>query len=399
MPDAVQSVGQLSRRSFLGGAAALLPAATLWPAAGFAADPGPAGESPYPGFLKLQTNPDNLEFPFALTDSFLTPNERFYVRSHFNVPELDAADWSLSVEGHVERPFEIGYDELRKLEPTMLTALLECAGNGRVYLPGAQAGLRWHQGGVGNAEWTGVPLSKLLERAGVKAGAVDVILEGHDQGKVSSNGPASEIPFARSIPLDKARQPEVLLAWQMNGEELSPAHGYPVRAVVGGWYGMASIKWLKRIVVTDRPFDGYFQTMSYTIWQPNPAGLMTLVPVAGIPVKSQLARPTLDEVIKAGAEYRIRGAAWCGDAELQSVEISTDGGESWQTAELTGESSRYAWRLFEYRWQVPKAAGRHTVMSRATDSQGRVQPMERNADLRDAMIHHIQPVTVQVRNL
>lgn len=398
MPDLIRSVRHLNRRSFLRGAAAMLPAATLLPAA-FAADPDPLGESLFPGFLALQTNPDNLEFPFALTDSFLTPNDRFYVRTHFHVPEIKAADWSLRVEGHVEQPFEIGYDELRELETTTLTALLECAGNGRVYLPGRPAGLRWHQGGVGNAEWTGVPLSHLLDRAGVKSGAVEVILEGEDQGKVSDNGPGGEIPFARSVPLDKANQPEVLLAWQMNGEDLPAAHGYPVRAIVGGWYGMASIKWLKRIVVTDQPFDGYFQTMAYTVWQRNPAGLHTLSPVTDIAVKSQIARPTSNEVLKAGEEYRLRGAAWSGDAEIKTVEISTDGGQSWQPAELTGDSVPYAWRMFEYRWPVPDSAGQHIVMSRATDTKGRVQPMERNPALRDNMISHVQAITVHARNL
>ena len=154
---------------------------------GHAADP--SAEAYYPGLITRQSNPENLEFPFASLNSFHTPTEQFYVRTHFSVPALKAAEWSLRVEGHVEKPFEIGFDELRTFEPATSTALLECAGNGRIFLQPQQAGLRWEQGGVGNAEWTGVSLSRLLERAGVKSGALEVILEGHDQGKVGAPGP------------------------------------------------------------------------------------------------------------------------------------------------------------------------------------------------------------------
>ncbi len=209
----------LDRRTFVTSAAlAALPLASAAPS---------ETNQRLPGVIIRQKDPDNLEFPFASLDSFLTPNEQFYVRTHFEVPELDAGSWRLKVEGAVERPFEIGYDELRKMPSHSLTAILECSGNSRVFLKPPQLGIRWELGGVSNAEWVGVRLADVLERAGVREGAVEVILEGADKGELKPPNPKSPgvIAYARSLPLAKARRPEVLLAYQMNGKELPAAHG------------------------------------------------------------------------------------------------------------------------------------------------------------------------------
>jgi DMSO/TMAO reductase YedYZ molybdopterin-dependent catalytic subunit len=339
-----------------------------------------------------------LEYPFPTLDSFLTPNDRFFVRSHFAPPDLKASNWRLSVEGHVERPFEIGFDELRKLASRTVTSLIECSGNSRAYLDPPQVGVRWEQGAVGNAEWTGVPLSALLDRAGEKPGALEVILEGHDKGAIGDPLPKTpgEISYSRSLPLEKARRPETLLAWGMNGEDLSPAHGHPVRAVVPGWYGMASVKWLRRVVVTDRPFHGYFQTLSYTVWERQHGGLPSLVPVAEVDVKAQIARPMSRETVKAGAACSVFGAAWAGEPEVRKVEVSTDGGKTWAEAKLDDKSVPFAWRFFGHEWSNP-TPGRHVLMARATDARGRVQPVERDRDRRDAVISHVQPIEVMVR--
>jgi DMSO/TMAO reductase YedYZ molybdopterin-dependent catalytic subunit len=348
--------------------------------------------------IVLQQGPDNLEYPFAGLKDFLTPNERFYVRNHFAVPEVDADDWRVSVEGAVERPFDLGMDELRKLPSRKVTALLECSGNGRIRLKPPQLGIRWDKGGVGNAQWTGVPLADVLKRAGVKPDAVEVILEGADRGQLDAPQTKSpgEISFARSLPLDKAKQPEVLLAYQMNGKDLPLAHGQPVRVVVPGWYGMASVKWLKRIIVVDQPFHGYFQTLSYTIWRRR-AGIAELAPVTEIQVKSQIARPTRDEVITAGSRYRIYGAAWAGEGQVTKVEISTDGGKQWSAARLLEKPVPYAWRFWEHEWTTPARGGRHILMARATDDRGNVQPASRDTDRRDAVISHVEPVSVEIR--
>jgi DMSO/TMAO reductase YedYZ molybdopterin-dependent catalytic subunit len=384
----------LNRRDFLAAAGALpLAYAALSPPAG-----AQAAEGGLPGLITRQKNPDNLEFSFAGLDSFLTPNEQFYVRTHFEVPEIDPKSWKLKVEGAVEKPFEIGLDDLRKMEAHKVPVLLECSGNSRVFLKPPQVGIRWELGGVSNAEWAGVRLADLLERAGVKRGAVEVILEGADKGEYREPNPKTPgvIPYARSLPLAKARRPEVLLASQMNGKDLPPRHGFPVRAVVPGWYGMASVKWLQRVVVTDRPFQGFFQTFMYTIWERRD-GEPTLVPVSELQVKAEVARPVLGEVIPARSKYRVFGAAWTGEAEVTRVEVSSDGGKTWVEAKLLDKAVPFAWRLWEFEWQTPPEPGRRVLMARATDSFGRTQPMERDEDRRDAVITHVLPIEVEVR--
>jgi DMSO/TMAO reductase YedYZ molybdopterin-dependent catalytic subunit len=390
-PDLVS----LPRRRFLGALAGIPPLVAAGTLAAADEDAAPGDPS---GLIIRQKGPDNLEFPFSRLDSFLTPTDQFFVRNHFDVPTLAAADWKLKIEGHVERPFEIGYEELRKLPSQTSTALLECAGNGRVFLKGTQLGLRWELGGVSNGEWTGVPLAGLLDRAGIKPGAVDVILEGADRGESRPPFPATPgvISFSRSLPVTKATSPEVLLAYQMNGADLTVPHGYPVRAIVPGWYGMASIKWLTRIVVSEKPFDGFFQTFSYTLWT-RPNGIPTLTPVTEIDVKSQIARPSPFEVVRKASPYRIFGAAWSGNADVLRVDVSTDSGKSWSAAKLLGRPVPFAWQLWELDWKTPEQPGRVTLLSRATDSRGRTQPAERDADRRDAMITHTLPIEVDVR--
>lgn len=385
----------VDRRAFLGGVVAGAVPALATP--GTAAPVNDRADGAWSGLITRQKAPDNLEFPFPSLRSFLTPNEQFYVRTHFEVPSMNPKSWRLKVSGAVEKPGEIGYDELRKLPAHTLTATLECSGNSRVFLKPPQVGLRWELGAVGNAEWTGVRLADVLERAGVRAGAVDVVLEGADKGELRPPDPKTPgtIPFARSLPLAKARQPEVLLAYRMNGQDLPAAHGFPVRAVVAGWYGMASVKWLTRVVVTDRPFDGFFQTFTYSVWERRD-GLPSLVPVTAMQVKAQIARPALHEVVPARSKYRVFGAAWAGQPEVKRVEVSTDGGKTWDEARLLDRAVPFAWRFWEYAWQTPDA-GRRVLLARATDARGRVQPSKRDEDRRDAMISHVLPVEVEVR--
>ena len=342
-----------------------------------------------------EADPLNLESALSALDAFVTPTERFYVRNHFAVPEVKAEGWRLKVEGTVDRPFAIGVDELRRMTPKPLTAMLECAGNGRVQLVPKAKGVLWESGAVSNAEWVGVPLNDLLERAGVRKGSVDVVLEGADRGKVDEEPKSpGAISYARSVPVAKAVG-DVLLAYDMNGRPLTPEHGRPVRAIVPGWYGMASVKWLTRVVVTDRPFAGYFQTLDYSIFE-RTHGLPTLVPLTENAVKSQIARPGRGEVVPKGVAYRVSGAAWAGESVVAGVDVSTDLGKSWSAATLLGDPVRHAWRLWEWTWTTPTNPGRQSLMARATDDRGRTQPLTRDADLRSVMIHHVVPVEVRV---
>src|SRR6266566_2690456 len=243
-------------------------------------------------------DPLNLEMPFSTLDQFITPIKSFYVRTHFPIPAIDRDAWWLHVEGEVEKPFAINYEELLELESRTIPATLECAGNNRNFLEPKVKGVQWGLGAVGTADWTGIPLSILLDRAEVKPGAREVILEGADGGVLEDpKRPSGKVQFARSIPLAKART-DVLLAYQMNGNDLPPQHGFPLRAIVPGWYAMASIKWLQRVIVTDRPFTGYFQTIDYAYWKRR-ADLAELAPLAEMQIKAEIARPAEGETVPA----------------------------------------------------------------------------------------------------
>jgi DMSO/TMAO reductase YedYZ molybdopterin-dependent catalytic subunit len=204
---------------------------------------------------------------------------------------------------------ELTYDEVREMESRTIPVTMECAGNGRAFLTPAASGAQWERGAVSNAEWTGVLLSRGAAPRGLKDSVREVIFEGADRGEIKEPpGPAGEIHYARSMPLEKANE-DVLLAFKMNGEELTPAHGAPLRLIVPGWYGMASVKWLTRIIASAQPFNGYYQTIDYAYWERGP-GAPTLVPITEMQVKAQIARPGFADAVRAGETYHVRGAAW-----------------------------------------------------------------------------------------
>ena len=356
------------------------------------------------GRIVRSESPLNLEMPFSSVDSFITPPKSFYVRTRFPIPVIDRNAWQLYVEGEVEKSFAINFEELMTLEPVTIPVTLECAGNNRNFLEPKVKGVQWHLGAVGNAEWIGVRLSALLDRAAPKPNGCEIVLEGADHGVLEDpKSPPGELKFARSIPLEKARR-DVLLAYKMNGDDLPPEHGFPLRAIVPGWYAMASVKWLQRIIVIDRPFNGYYQTIDYAYWKRTEyahwergENIAELTPLTEMQVKAEIARPEKGETVPANTRLRIHGAAWASDAEIAKVELSTDGGKTWNDAELLGRSSLNAWRLWEYNWQTPAQSGKQTLIARATDSVGRTQPVVRNPDCENYMINHLLPIQVEVR--
>jgi len=188
----------------------------------------------------------------------------------------------------------------------------------------------------------------------------------------------------------------VLLAYRMNDVDLPPQHGFPVRAIVPGWYAVASIKWLQRIIITDRPFNGYYQTLDYAYWKRR-GDIADLVPLSEVQIKAEIAQPSKGEIVSANSKVRVHGAAWTSDGEITKVELSTNAGSTWNEAKLLGESKPNAWRLWEYNWRTPSKAGKQKLIARATDSRGRTQPAERDPDRGTYMINHLLPVTVEVR--
>jgi DMSO/TMAO reductase YedYZ molybdopterin-dependent catalytic subunit len=348
------------------------------------------------GRIVRSKEPLNLEMPFETVESFITPTESFYVRTHFPIPAIDRDAWWLHVEGEVEKPFAINYEELVSLESLTIPATLECAGNNRNFLEPKVKGVQWGLGAVGTAEWTGVPLSVLLDRAVVRSSAREVILEGADHGMLDDpKSPPGELTFSRSVPLENAKR-DVLLAYRMNGKDLPPEHGFPVRAIVPGWYAMASIKWLQRIIVSSEPFTGYYQTLDYAYWKRR-GDIGELTPLSEMLIKAEIAKPAQGEIISKNSNVRVRGAAWTSDGEITKVELSTDGGATWSEASLIGVSKRNAWRLWEFDWRTPSKPGQAHLVARAADSLGRTQPVERDPDRGTYMINHLLPITVEVR--
>lgn len=314
----------------------------------------------------------DLEAPPEFLNTWLTPVPHFFVRNHmFEPSSLDAGEWRLSVGGEVEKPMSLSLGELSKIESHSVTNTLECAGNGRAFHKPQLPGVQWEKGAVGNARFTGPRLADILKRAGVKATGRHVMFRGLDEvpGKVP--------PFVRSIPIEKAMDSDTLVATHMNGAPLNKHHGFPARALVPGWIGAASCKWLTEIRVLEKEFEGNFMKPGYRL--PNqpvaPGGSVNpddTHPVTALNVKSVIATPN-DGATVRGRVVQIHGVAWAGEADIVKVEVSTDAGASWRPAELGKEQARYAWRTWSHAWKPPRA-GEYTVMARATDSQGRVQP-------------------------
>jgi DMSO/TMAO reductase YedYZ molybdopterin-dependent catalytic subunit len=348
------------------------------------------------GLIIRQKEPHNLETPLDQVDSFLTPAELFYIRSHFPAPKLDAASYRLRIDGAVRNPFSLTYQEMRDLPSETRAAILECAGNGRVFLVPQVAGAQWELGAVGNAEWTGVPLGALLERAGLNEDACEIVLEGADQGTPAEPPiPPGPISYARSLPRDKAMQPEVLIAYQMNGRDLPQDHGYPVRAIVPGHYGMASVKWLTCIHAVREPFRGYWQTSDYA-YRDRADGTPVRRAVGEIKLKSEIVRPRVYETVAPNQEYTVAGAAWAGETEVTEIAVSTDGGKTWAEAQFLDPAQRYAWRRWKFDWLTPKKPGQYTLLARARDADGRVQPEGHDPDYGTYVINHPLPIEVFV---
>jgi DMSO/TMAO reductase YedYZ molybdopterin-dependent catalytic subunit len=341
-----------------------------------------------PLIVRMQ-EPRNLETP--LSDLFAPDADKFFVRSHFAVPEVDAKGFKLTVGGHVENKLELSLDELKKMEAVSREIVLECAGNGRVFLVPQARGLQWGHGAVGQAKWTGVPLGAVLERAKVKAGAGDVVLVGADKGTIAEPG---AINFDRGIPLAKAKADETLLVWNMNDAPLTASHGAPLRAIVGGWYGMASVKWLSRIVVLDKPHAGFWQTFDYSHWERPKEGLPHLVPVTAIQPKAVVTNLGAGAVVTAGKGFNLAGFAWAGENAVAKVEVSADDGKTWAAAKLDKSE---AFRVTRWHLPVVLAPGAHKVLARCTDDKGNTQPEKRDPDRRTYMINHLVPVELTVK--
>jgi sulfite oxidase len=338
----------------------------------------------------------DLEMPPEFLETWLTPLGHFFVRNHMHEPStLDAETWRLSIGGEVDKPYVLTLEDLSNLESHTVTNTLECAGNGRGFQRPRVPGVQWLRGAVGTARFTGPRLHHILQHAGIKTTGKHVMFRGLDEV------PGRVPPFIRSIPIEKAMNLDTLIATQMNGAPLARHHGFPARALVPGWIGAASCKWLTEIKVLDKEFEGNFMKPGYRMpnqlissgGEVNPDETH---PITTLGVKSVIAQPVEGSFFKS-RDLRIHGAAWAGEAEVTRVDVSTDSGTKWHPARLETEQSRYAWRLWDYVWQTP-TPGQYTIMSRATDDQGHIQPQTAAWNPSGYLYNAIDQVNIHVRD-
>lgn len=328
-----------------------------------------------PEILVRHDNPYNAgPPPERAIAGFLTSTELFFVRNHGDVPEIDPRTFHLTIEGRVKRPFRISLEELQRLPKVTIAATLQCAGNRRQELIAARpipGELGWGVEAISTAEWGGVRLRDVLAAADPEPEAQHVELIGLDE----TERHGERFAFGGSIPLDKALRPEVLLAYDMNGQPLSPVHGAPLRAVVPGWIGARSVKWLTRIHLREEPSENYFQSKAYRLFPPD-VGQDNVVWDTGLMlgefnVSSVICSPTEEQTLPPGPTA-VRGWAFAGERQVARVDVSTDGGRTWKTAELEPERSRWTWRRWEARIELPP--GPCGLICRAWDSAAQTQP-------------------------
>jgi DMSO/TMAO reductase YedYZ molybdopterin-dependent catalytic subunit len=335
-------------------------------------DPGDACQRAIEeGLVVHRAHPLNAETSIpALVGGVVMPNAHFYVRNHFHAPRLNVRRWRLTVGGLVADPLRLSLHDLEAMPETTSVVTLECAGNGRALLDPPTAGEQWQLGAVSTAEWTGVALRDVLDRAGVLPRGRVAVFRGADRGFVE--GHTEPTRFERSLTLDEARDAGALLAYAMNGEALPPQHGYPLRLIVPGWYAVASVKWLDEIEIVDTAFDGYFQTESY-IFVDDHDGEEVVDPVTLQRVRALIVTPAAGDVVDTG-ELAVRGVAWSGAGPIRRVEVRVDR-LPWQPARLVGDRRDHGWQWWELLTRIDDT-GAHTIRARATDLAGRTQPDE-----------------------
>ncbi len=316
--------------------------------------------------------PENVAFPLEGIQGVITPPELFFVREHFPEPKISLRDWRLRIEGSVSNPHELSFADLLESPTRKVDAVLECAGN----LAGGSA--------VSNGLWEGVSIADLLRESGLAADAQAVLLEGADAGQLMQGSPL--LPFSQIVPVEKCLRPESLIAVKLNGGFLPRRNGFPARAVFPGWYGMDSVKWIKRLVVlgpSDQAPDFVASGMNklYNRMVKDQTGEIHLMRLKQIQVRSGLAWPIDNARLPAG-QHQIRGFAWTGTGLIRQVSFSSDGGRSWDSAQLDTQPKAFTWVRWTFPWVA--APGEHVLMSRARDDAGNEQPLVRDPARKDS---------------
>lgn len=335
------------------------------------------------GLDMLTYRPLNAQTPLAAMRNWRTPNDLFYVRSSLGPPAQVPEQWTLTIDGEVERPLTLTLEDIERFPSVTRAVALECAGNGRGRLDlGNTSGIQWTYGAVGNAEWRGVPVGEVLERAGLKTEAR------HFWARALDRGPLDVPDFLRSIPRDVALG-DALLVYEMNGEPIPHQHGGPLRLLVPGWFGMASTKWLTHLHARPEPSDNHFMATSYHYADGRPVERMW--------VKSVIAQPLDGAQVPIGT-VQVVGVAWTGVAGIRGVDVSADGGRTWRPARLTGPDHDRAWRTWEQTLELAQP-GEYALAARATDRSGAVQPAQPDPDRGGYGNNSIQQVRIRATAL
>jgi DMSO/TMAO reductase YedYZ molybdopterin-dependent catalytic subunit len=351
-----------------------------------------AGPGEGVGLDELALAARNHAMPLEALRYDITPVGLHYLLVHYDIPYVDADAWRLDVDGRVERPVTVDLAALRARPKVSLPVTLECAGNGRARLHPRPVSQPWLTEAVGTAVWTGTPLAPLLREAGLADDAVDVVFTGLDHGVERG----VEQDYQRGLPVAEAMREGVLLAYEMNGAALPPQHGFPVRLVVPGWYGMAHVKWLTRITVLAEPFGGFQNEVAYRVTQDedDPGR-----PVTRIRPRALMVPPGFPDFMSrtrfvTAGDHELTGRAWSGQAAVTAVEVSADGGATWTVADLAEPPGPWAWRRWRYTWHAEP--GGHELVVRATDATGDVQPVDQAWNRQGVANTMAQRITVVV---
>ena len=349
--------------------------------------------SPDVSLDELQLAVRNHSLPLEALRYPITPIGLHYLLIHFDIPRVDPSEWRLVVGGHVRARLALTLDDVKRRPAVTRAVTLECAGNGRANLSPRPRSQPWLFEAVGTAEWTGTPLRPLLEAAGPLDGAVDVVFTGLDRGVQGG----IEQQYERSLTMADATREEVFLAYAINGQPLPPQHGFPLRLVVPGWYGMTHVKWLRSITVVPRPFRGYQQEPAYHVtssWDELGEPVTRMLP------RSLMVPPGIPDFLPRTRQLPLgacvlEGRAWSGRGPIVRVEVSTDSGHSWADAQLGGDGGEFAWQSWRHVWEADQA-GEFELCCRATDAAGNVQPLSAPWNAHGVCNNQVQRVKVVV---
>jgi len=342
-----------------------------------------------PRYIEMSTNPVCSSLPLR---SLNAPSGDHFIRNHFDPPVVTTSSWTVIVSGEVYNPIYLSYEKLLKLPPSQVLNVMECAGNSRLSMQPPTVGVQWDHGAVGQAQWTGVLVKNIIDLVSPRQTVSDILFEGGDCGKVLHCD--KPVPFGISIPISALIDNDAILAYRMNGSEIPLDHGYPVRLVMPSWYGMASVKWLKRMIFLNRPAET-FHELDYRIY-PASDDINTPIPkrVTSLKTKALISEPSQGDVLYRGI-HKITGIAWSGEASITRVDISTDGNKTWLPAELEDPTGSYSLQRWNYDW-CAATIGNFLISCRATDDCGYTQPVLPNWNFRGYEVNSIHSISIQV---